>query len=233
MSLGPSSDSTSIADPQRSVSVHPSGTTNRGSDERASRSDVRAASPSATPASKKPSAKPTQPSGGGAVSSSGTCGASFYSDGQKTANGENFDPNAFTAANKTLPFNTRVRVTNQANGKSTVVRINDRGPFVSGRCICIPPPFVSHTAPAFTPTSVSGTHVAPPLDESGIASRHTSVLQDAGPGDLHVLALRGERAEARVDRPRGQGDGEQHGGDRDERHRDGQARADAEPCHQD
>ena len=40
-----------------------------------------------------------------------------------------------TAAHKTLPFNTRVRVTNPANGKSVVVRINDRGPFVSGRCL--------------------------------------------------------------------------------------------------
>jgi rare lipoprotein A len=59
---------------------------------------------------------------------------SYYADGQKTANGEQFDPNAFTAANKTLPFNTRVRITNPANGKSVVVRINDRGPFVAGRC---------------------------------------------------------------------------------------------------
>lgn len=60
---------------------------------------------------------------------------SYYSDGQVTADGEQFDPNAFTAAHKTLPFNTRVRVTNPANGESVVVRINDRGPFVSGRCL--------------------------------------------------------------------------------------------------
>jgi rare lipoprotein A len=69
------------------------------------------------------------------VVSSDTCGVSYYSDGQRTANGEVFDPNAFTAASKTLPFNTRVRVTNPANGKSVVVRINDRGPYVSGRCL--------------------------------------------------------------------------------------------------
>ncbi|GIF65274.1 hypothetical protein Ais01nite_33090 [Asanoa ishikariensis] len=67
--------------------------------------------------------------------SSGTCGASYYDEGQTTANGEAFNPDALTAAHKTLPFNTRVRVTNPSNGKSVVVRINDRGPFVSGRCI--------------------------------------------------------------------------------------------------
>jgi hypothetical protein len=64
-----------------------------------------------------------------------TCKASFYDEGQQTANGERFDPNALTAAHKTLPFNTRIRVTNEANGKSVVVRINDRGPFVAGRCL--------------------------------------------------------------------------------------------------
>lgn len=66
---------------------------------------------------------------------SGTCGASFYDEGQMTANGETFDPSALTAAHKTLPFNTKVRVTNPANGKSVVVRINDRGPYIDGRCI--------------------------------------------------------------------------------------------------
>jgi rare lipoprotein A len=60
---------------------------------------------------------------------------SYYSDGSRTADGEAFNPNDFTAASKTLAFNTRVRVTNPANGKSVVVRINDRGPFVSGRCL--------------------------------------------------------------------------------------------------
>ena len=66
---------------------------------------------------------------------SGSCGASFYAEGQLTANGENFDPDALTAAHKTLPFDTKVRVTNPGNGKSVTVRINDRGPFIDGRCI--------------------------------------------------------------------------------------------------
>jgi uncharacterized protein YraI len=74
--------------------------------------------------------------GGGTPSGTAqTCKASFYDEGQKTANGERFDPNGLTAAHKTLPFNTRIRVTNTANGKSVDVRINDRGPFVAGRCL--------------------------------------------------------------------------------------------------
>ena len=52
-----------------------------------------------------------------------------------TAGCERFNPNEMTAASKTLPFNTRVKVTNVANGKSVTVRINDRGPYVSGRCL--------------------------------------------------------------------------------------------------
>jgi rare lipoprotein A len=49
--------------------------------------------------------------------------------GSATASGERFNKNAFTAAHRTLPLQTRVRVTNKRNGKSVVVRINDRGPF--------------------------------------------------------------------------------------------------------
>jgi rare lipoprotein A (peptidoglycan hydrolase) len=64
-----------------------------------------------------------------------TCGASWYATGTRTANGEAFNPDGITAANKTLPFNTMVKVTNVANGQSIVVRINDRGPYVTGRCL--------------------------------------------------------------------------------------------------
>ncbi len=65
-------------------------------------------------------------------------GASYYADkyhGRTTASGEPFNQYAMTAAHKRLPFGTKVRVTNLDNGKSVVVRINDRGPFVSGRVI--------------------------------------------------------------------------------------------------
>jgi rare lipoprotein A (peptidoglycan hydrolase) len=64
-----------------------------------------------------------------------TCGASWYASGSRTANGEAFNPDGITAAHKTLPFNTKVKVTNVANGQSVVVRINDRGPYVTGRCL--------------------------------------------------------------------------------------------------
>jgi len=64
--------------------------------------------------------------------------ASFYADkfvGRQTASGAIFRQNKLTAAHKTLPFGTRVRVKNLSNGKSVKVRINDRGPFVEGRII--------------------------------------------------------------------------------------------------
>jgi rare lipoprotein A len=61
--------------------------------------------------------------------------ASYYWQGQQTASGARFNPNAMTAAHKTLPFGTKVLVTNRRNGKSVVVTINDRGPFVKGRII--------------------------------------------------------------------------------------------------
>jgi rare lipoprotein A len=61
--------------------------------------------------------------------------ASFYSEGIKTASGEKFDPSELTAASPNLPFGTRLRVTNVSNGRSVVVRVNDRGPFVPGRVV--------------------------------------------------------------------------------------------------
>jgi peptidoglycan lytic transglycosylase len=61
--------------------------------------------------------------------------ASYYKSGRLTANGERFNPNGYTAAHRSLKFGTKVRVTNLRNGRSVVVRINDRGPFVSGRII--------------------------------------------------------------------------------------------------
>lgn len=54
---------------------------------------------------------------------------------RQTASGERFNQFASTAAHKTLPFGTRVKVTNVSNGKSVVVKINDRGPFITGRII--------------------------------------------------------------------------------------------------
>jgi rare lipoprotein A len=61
--------------------------------------------------------------------------ASWYKHGRRTANGEAFNPNGMTAAHRSLPFGTRVRVVNEKTGRSVVVRINDRGPFIGGRII--------------------------------------------------------------------------------------------------
>ena len=69
-------------------------------------------------------------------SGSGESGvASYYWQPQQVASGGTFNPNALTAAHKTLPFGTRVRVTSVASGRSVDVVINDRGPFVRGRVI--------------------------------------------------------------------------------------------------
>ena len=61
--------------------------------------------------------------------------ASYYWQGQRVASGGMFNPNAMTAAHKTLRFGTKVRVTNLTNKKSVIVVINDRGPFTRGRII--------------------------------------------------------------------------------------------------
>ena len=76
-------------------------------------------------------------SSSGLASYYGTKGDGYA--GKRTASGERVSSGALTAAHKSLPFGTRVRVTNQRNGKSVVVRINDRGPFVRGRVIDLTP----------------------------------------------------------------------------------------------
>jgi rare lipoprotein A len=78
-------------------------------------------------------ATPAQPAAPGQPSSYGV--ASFYTEDEWTASGEKFNTRALTAAHPTLPFGTRLRVTNVANGRSVVVRINDRGPFIPGRVV--------------------------------------------------------------------------------------------------
>jgi rare lipoprotein A len=66
--------------------------------------------------------------------------ASIYAySGSRTASGEHMSPGGLTAAHRTLPFGTMVRVTDQSSGRSVVVRINDRGPFIRGRIIDLSP----------------------------------------------------------------------------------------------
>ncbi len=86
-----------------------------------------------TPFARPNDATPTQ------IASQGF--ASFYTEGQQTASGEKFDTHDLTAAHPTLPFGTRLRVTNVVTGRSVTVRVNDRGPYVPGRVVD-----VSHSA---------------------------------------------------------------------------------------
>lgn len=87
--------------------------------------------------------------------------ASYYKTGRKTANGEKFNPNGFTAAHRSLKFGTKVRVTNLRNGRSVIVRINDRGPFIRGRIIDL----------AYGAAKAVGLH------DSGVAKVQVAVLQ--------------------------------------------------------
>ena len=70
---------------------------------------------------------------------SGTASVYSTSSGTGTASGQKLNPRALTAAHRTLPFGTKVRVINKKNGRSVVVTINDRGPFVRGRVIDLTP----------------------------------------------------------------------------------------------
>lgn len=78
------------------------------------------------------------PSNTQASETTGVC--SYYArmhNGHVTAGGEKFDSNAMTAAHRSLPMGTKLKVTNFANGKSVVVTVNDRGPFVKGRSLSV------------------------------------------------------------------------------------------------
>jgi rare lipoprotein A (peptidoglycan hydrolase) len=108
--------------------------------DRASRTDPR--TPLATPTPALPEPAETQPEQAPPrkkrhrkILSRGACEASYYGTGGHTASGEAFDAAALTAAHRTLPIGSKVRVTNRHNDRSVVVRINDRGPFVAGRCL--------------------------------------------------------------------------------------------------
>ncbi|NLS18369.1 septal ring lytic transglycosylase RlpA family protein [Rhizobium sp. P40RR-XXII] len=70
-----------------------------------------------------------------ASASAGCGGASWYGGSSKTASGERMSSGNLTAAHRSLAFGTRLRVTNKHNGRSVVVRINDRGPFIHGRVL--------------------------------------------------------------------------------------------------
>lgn len=103
------------------------------------------AAPSSSPSpkastSERAAAAPSTEQSGAPQGDATTCKASFYgrgdgTDGGPTASGEPFNSEAMTAANKTLPLGTRIKVTNPSTGQSVVVKINDRGPYAGGRCL--------------------------------------------------------------------------------------------------
>ena len=74
-----------------------------------------------------------RPAAGTTTASQGI--ASFYTEGTKTASGEKFNTHDLTAAHPTLPFGTRLRVTNVSTGQAVTVRVNDRGPYIQGRVV--------------------------------------------------------------------------------------------------
>lgn len=133
----------------RAAQTAPSATTPladrpRSEPPRASRGKTRSPEPSPTKTPKRksdtkaghvPEPEKKQKKKQNKVVESGSCEASYYWQGQMTASGEPFDPSELTAAHKTLPMGSKVRVTNKNNGRSVTVRINDRGPYAGGRCL--------------------------------------------------------------------------------------------------
>jgi rare lipoprotein A len=75
----------------------------------------------------------------GALAESGVASVYSTESGNRTASGQSLNPGALTAAHRSLPFGTKVRVSNRKNGRSVIVTINDRGPFVRGRVIDVTP----------------------------------------------------------------------------------------------
>jgi peptidoglycan lytic transglycosylase len=75
----------------------------------------------------------------GAIAESGIASVYSTESGNKTASGHRLNPSALTAAHRSLPFGTKVLVSNRKNGRSVIVTINDRGPFVRGRIIDVTP----------------------------------------------------------------------------------------------
>ena len=133
--------------------------------------------------------------------------ASYYKHGKRTANGERFNPHGYTAAHRTLPFGTRVLVTNLKNGKSVIVRINDRGPFTKGRVIDLSlgaAKVVGLTRPA-SPRSRSSrsteranwSRPGPLLRTDAMAMLHAAITQMASENDWAKNCDKAESAGAR------------------------------------
>ncbi len=139
----PTDDPAVNPDPSFSFDPSPSPSVSR----KATRAPARAMPGATRSASPKPSPSPRRSPTMAPAATSDTCGVSYYESDEVTASGELFDRDDFTAAHPTLAFDTEVRVTNPANGLSVVVRINDRGPFIPGRCLDLTPAAFAEIAP--------------------------------------------------------------------------------------
>ena len=120
---------------------------------------------------------------GGATSESGN--ASIYAGGL-TSNGEETLPNDMSAAHRSIPFGTKVRVTNRVNGKSVVVRINDRGPFIPGRVIdLMPAPALALGFSGVTPVTLVIVSLAERNSATGVAKNDiTGTIDQVTPKQL-------------------------------------------------
>ncbi len=115
--------------------------------------------------------------------------ATYSMSGKRTANGEVFSANKLTAAHRTLPFGTLVRVTNVRNGRSVIVRINDRGPFNKGRIIDVTPAAARQLqftglAPVTLHVVGRGAHALKTLPVSSIRTKPTPRLGQAHPTSI-------------------------------------------------
>jgi len=122
--------------------------------------------------------------------------ASYYADkyhGRKTSNGEVFNMYDLTAAHKTLPFNTKVKVTNLSNGKSVIVRINDRGPFVKGREIDLSKAAAVKIGMIKSGTAKVSLEI---IGGSGASGQNVSQGQKAGASDISSSSDFAKSAEA-------------------------------------
>jgi rare lipoprotein A len=113
-------------------------------------------------------------------------GAEFA--GRRTANGEIYDPSQLTAAHKTLPFGTFVRVTNPSSGQSVVVRINDRGPFKPGRVIDVSRAAAEQLGMIGPGTLVVGLEIIPDQTQSPtVVGTSLTMASDAGLQGYNVI----------------------------------------------
>lgn len=128
---GNDSDASSAGKHGSTMAVTGGGDSRSRLEQRASRDEARSTgspSSSATPSQQSSSASLPE------TGQSGSCFAGYVATGTVTASGQKFNPKAYTGANLSLPFGTKVEITNSETGKSVVIRINDRGPYAGNRC---------------------------------------------------------------------------------------------------